>query len=277
MILARTKPKAFTLIELLVVIAIISLLVAILLPALSSAREQGRSGVCKVNLRSMGQAEQFYMESHNDRVAWTRYDDPERGGQCFYWAAQLWSEFWSLPIPMGYDLDATTYEHPKWLTCPSTRIIRDSDGWPLNVWGDVHRWGVPYTDPRYFWLHNICYTRNGFTNQVNWYQPSAATPGPQVHSSRIDQPAQTVDIVDGTGIVVWGHHPPYYELYDAGVYNPANYEGGDYRVTIYRHMGNEGLNILLWDGHVEAVRRSILAEGFHFTPDAYHVPGWETY
>ena len=276
MILVHRKPKAFTLIELLVVVSIIALLVSILLPALGTARDQGRSAVCKVNLRSIGQAEQFFIDSHDGKVAWTRYDDPARGGQPFYWAAQLWSEFWTLPIPMSDDLDAPAYEDPKWLTCPSAKTIRDSDGWPLSVWGDVVRWGVPYTDPRFYWLHNICYTRNGFTNRVNHYQPSAGADYPQVDSERIDRPAETVDVVDGSWNVVWGNHPPYYELYDAGVYNPARYEGGNRRAS-YRHMGKQGLNALLWDGHVEAVRRSILDAGFHFTPDAYHLPGWDIY
>lgn len=45
--------KAFTLVELLVVIVIIGLLMAILMPALAAARSQGRSLVCKSNLRQL--------------------------------------------------------------------------------------------------------------------------------------------------------------------------------------------------------------------------------
>lgn len=50
----------FTLIEVLVVVAIIALLVAILIPSLSAARERAYRTVCAANLHSVGQAMTYY-------------------------------------------------------------------------------------------------------------------------------------------------------------------------------------------------------------------------
>jgi len=54
----------FTMVEMLVSISIIAVLLGLLLPVLSSARESGRRAVCLANLRTFGQAIEMYA-GHN--------------------------------------------------------------------------------------------------------------------------------------------------------------------------------------------------------------------
>jgi prepilin-type N-terminal cleavage/methylation domain-containing protein/prepilin-type processing-associated H-X9-DG protein len=70
------RKRGFTLIELLVVVAIIAILIAILLPSLSRAKEYARKGVCGSNNRQIANALQMYAKDYNGQypLAWRSQD-----------------------------------------------------------------------------------------------------------------------------------------------------------------------------------------------------------
>jgi len=78
------KRNAFTLIELLVVIAIIAILMAILMPTLGRAREQGKRIACLSNLKQLTMGWILYADDNNDKVV------PANTGLSNAWV--LWRE-----------------------------------------------------------------------------------------------------------------------------------------------------------------------------------------
>ncbi|MHC4742068.1 MAG: type II secretion system protein [Planctomycetota bacterium] len=69
------RKRGFTLVELLVVIAIIALLMAILLPALNRAREQGKRAVCLNNVHSLTLGWMMYCDENDERLPFADASD----------------------------------------------------------------------------------------------------------------------------------------------------------------------------------------------------------
>jgi len=85
----------FTLIELLVVIAIIALLMAILMPALKRAKEQGQRAACLSNLKQLALAWIMYADENDDKVVSSEAGGTWKNQYGEPWVGVTWAGDWA--------------------------------------------------------------------------------------------------------------------------------------------------------------------------------------
>ncbi|MFO0830863.1 MAG: DUF1559 domain-containing protein [Phycisphaerales bacterium] len=157
---ARTR-RGFTLIELLVVIALIAMLIGILLPSLSKAREAGRKVVCLSNQRQIGVALQTYMNFYKEWM-------PRESGNSEPLPLRVptvpaWFRSWTPGQRADYNISWAFNLRP--FLDPNASAADESGGV-----GDRYASAPYYRDPsRRPDIHNIHYVANGlrFRRQPN--------------------------------------------------------------------------------------------------------------
>jgi prepilin-type N-terminal cleavage/methylation domain-containing protein/prepilin-type processing-associated H-X9-DG protein len=226
----QRRQKAFTLIELLVVIAIIALLVSILLPSLRSARDLARTTVCKTNLRTMNMTANLYVSEFDGHLpALSCSDSPDNDNALKVKHRTCNSQLmaWSTGRP-----DEKPHPKPGWSICPSDRnkwhSINES-GWDARLISYSH-----FSYPMYL-------AAGGDMDKAVPYDRIKPKSGPLRPSEAFMYAEADKDW--GAWGLLWYKPGATVQSSPVGTKGPGHY--------LFRHQGDEGMNLVFYDGHVE--------------------------
>jgi prepilin-type N-terminal cleavage/methylation domain-containing protein/prepilin-type processing-associated H-X9-DG protein len=259
---SRKMQLAFTLIELLVVIAIIAILAAMLLPALSRAKDRAKSSQCLSNLRQWGIALQIYVVdsrdmiprdgtdnnkqyavdtgattgqgSPNDEFAWFNALPPLVAEKPFsvYWNAPGGNMTQKLPWPGAQG---------KFFECPA--IIGDTS--------ETFIAGGQYG----FWSYGMNLDLKA-TTSLSASGAYSALPWPaEPKLSAVPKPVATVLLTEMA-------FSPTHESLVIGPDRNGIFPSERSTKFPYRHNSNKGGNLVFLDGHSSYFKRSYITNGF---------------
>jgi prepilin-type N-terminal cleavage/methylation domain-containing protein len=121
---SKSSHRGFTLLELLVVIAIIAVLVGLLLPAVSGAKQMGRKAACLSNLRQLGIAVHTYAQDYGGNIPFGPKAPPFTSPASFYPSTGAPTSLLSLqtgaPVGLGLLLKQHLADTPRILFCPGS-------------------------------------------------------------------------------------------------------------------------------------------------------------
>lgn len=213
---AERVVSGFTLIELLVVISIVALLISILLPALSQAREAARSLQCAAQIKQISLAAQYYADDNKDSLPPNFTADD---GVDYLWYHPKYDG--NLTHYLGIDRQDAFTGQDTYLTCA------------------VYQGTMPNRE----WVCNRTYGINGYAQICNYSQFTKL--------SQIPQPSGMLSVMDGVASVFYPDRDNNWWYFSAVVPNSISHRDSMLNSDRYLHLG--GANVSFVDGHVQTL------------------------
>jgi prepilin-type N-terminal cleavage/methylation domain-containing protein len=240
----------FTLIELLVVITIIGLLAALLLPALARARAQAQSTACKNHLHQMGVALQMYVGEN-------------RGAYPFYFQDDGTETPWQSALETYYPLKWTNTAYH----CPAYKAQIFLSNYLFRTTGPFFSMGPAASGGSYAYNAQGTQGRDHANLGLGWVwrridSAFDTTPGP-ARDANIVAPSQMFAIGESRLFGTAQDAPEIFgfDVMVIGGLNPSRPQSD----TLFGWFGlwyplrhGQNYNQLSCDGHVEAIRPSVL-------------------